>query len=132
MPQVELGSGRLVTFFPEYGPEATIQAAELSEADAPMTLAQSMYFNIATLYVSVKCVQDVKTPGNDDAKLGPVTETVYDSPKSQQEMGGGETGLAMLIAFRKSFTDEEWEQLRDASNQVYAGPKSGKAFKILR
>lgn len=110
---VELGSGKKVKLVDEYGPDQTLRAAELSEAPARMSYAQSMLLNIASVMVAVV---DVDGKGI-DAITG-------DAVKAKD----------LLMAFRKHFTEAEWDQLDTAIAEVFpADPKlkKGKAYKIL-
>jgi hypothetical protein len=132
--KVLLGSGRLVTLFPEYGPDATIRAAEMTDAPAVMSFGDRQYYSIATVFVAVKAVQDVLQPEETD-DAGKVTkEATYGPPRTQQDLAGDATdNRAILLAFRKAFSDAEWEQLAEAVTEAYKEPgKALKPFKLLK
>jgi hypothetical protein len=134
MPKVLLGSGRLVTLIPEYGPDATLKAAEMADCPSRMSLLDSMYYNIATVAVAVKVVQEELAPEvTDDATKEITAEATYGKAQTQQDIFGDATSShEMLKAFRKFFTEEDWDQLAEAVSEAYAVPKSGKMFKLIR
>jgi hypothetical protein len=133
MPKVLLGSGRLVTLFAEYGPEATLKAAEMTDAPAAMSLVDRQRYNIATVAVAVKCVQEEETPEETDDKGNVTVEATYGKAQTQQDIHNGEsTSHGQLLAFRKFFSDAEWDQLAEAVSEVYASPKLAKPYKIQR
>jgi hypothetical protein len=106
--KVKLTSGKIVETMDEYGPEETIRAAELADAPAEMTLAQSMIFNIATTFVIVKSV----------------TEADGTEKKANELIGDAVKPRDILITFRKSFKDEEWADLHAALKELFDGPKA--------
>lgn len=132
--KVLLGSGRLVTLFPEYGPDATIRAAEMTDAPAAMSFADRQRFNIATVYVAVKAVQEQVTPEETDDDDTITKEATYGALQTQEDIAKGETdNHGILLAFRKFFSDEEWEQLAGAVTEAYKTPgKPLKPYKLLK
>jgi hypothetical protein len=105
--KVKLTSGKIVETLDEYGPEQSIRAAELADAPAEMSLAQSMLFNIATTFVVIKSVTDVdgteKTPND--------------------LIGNAVRAREILLTFRKSFKDAEWTDLHEAMKELFDAPK---------
>jgi hypothetical protein len=96
--KITLGSKKVVEIVDEYGFEQELRAAELAEAPAEMTRAESMLLAVATVLVAVKSV---------------------DGKSIEEVTGGALEAKAMLVAFRKSFTDGEWAQLLAQTNKVY-------------
>lgn len=132
--KVLLGSGRLVTLLPEYGPDATMRAAELTDAPAAMSFADRQLFNIASSMVAVKCVQDQLTAEETDNEGKVTKEATYGSPQTQEDITKGESdGRGMLMAFRKFFGDQEWEQLSAAVTEAYRPQgKPLKPYRLMR
>jgi hypothetical protein len=131
MPVITLGSGKKVHVAKEYGAQETYRAAELADVPAAMSRADQIILNIASVAVVVEGLEELAAPGNDDPKKGEVVEPSYGKLKTFEDLvGGSPEGKAMMLKFRSHFTDGEWEQLRDACDEVYRSPKLLKPFRV--
>lgn len=123
--KVKLKTGKVVEFVPEFGPGEYIKAAELSGVPANMSYAEDLLLGIATVMVAIVGVRDQVKPAEVDpetreeiapAQLGPV--------KTVQDLNGNAVDTkTMLLNFRKTFTDFEWNQVQHAFGKVFSEKK---------
>jgi hypothetical protein len=122
--KVELGNETVVELEPEFGPEVTMRAAEMSQVPADMSHAEYLLLNIATVMTLTISVQRVADPM--------IKREADKEPKTVESLTEKAHGVkGILMAFRKAFTDDEWTQLGEAIAVVYPKAKKLPAFKVL-